>query len=159
MEGRREGLGRRSWGRGGGTAIADDRELTGVVQTSAMVHGFQNREHRGDAGKKANSPRNKIRPRGGPRGVLTMAAGGELTGAMQSSATKLHSPIRGYGEDAEGMANSTMSHVRPGKARGAPAESPSLVLVINDTKLLMPCVKCFELGISNTCDEDVRGKE
>jgi hypothetical protein len=39
------------------------------------------------------------------------------------------------------------------------AESPSLVLVINDTKLLMPCVKCFELGISNTCDEGVRGKE
>jgi hypothetical protein len=38
-------------------------------------------------------------------------------------------------------------------------ESPSLVLVINDTKLLMPCVKCFELGISNTCDEGVRGKE
>jgi hypothetical protein len=23
----------------------------------------------------------------------------------------------------------------------------------------MPCVKCFELGISNTCDEGVRGKE
>jgi hypothetical protein len=39
------------------------------------------------------------------------------------------------------------------------AESPSLVLVINDTKLLMPCVKCFELGISNACDESVRGKE
>jgi hypothetical protein len=38
-------------------------------------------------------------------------------------------------------------------------ESPSLVLVINDTKLLMPCVKCFELGIRNTCDEGVRGKE
>jgi hypothetical protein len=34
-------------------------------------------------------------------------------------------------------------------------ESPSLVLAINDTKLLMPCVKCFELGISNTCDEGV----
>jgi hypothetical protein len=38
-------------------------------------------------------------------------------------------------------------------------ESPSLVLVINDTKLLMPCVKCFELGISNTCDEGVCGKK
>jgi hypothetical protein len=38
-------------------------------------------------------------------------------------------------------------------------ESLSLVLVINDTKLLMPCVKCFELGISNTCDEGVCGKE
>jgi hypothetical protein len=37
-------------------------------------------------------------------------------------------------------------------------ESPSLVLVINDTKLLMPCVKCFELDISNTCDEGVCGK-
>jgi hypothetical protein len=36
---------------------------------------------------------------------------------------------------------------------------PSLVLVINDTKLLMPCVKCFELGISNTCDEGACGKE
>jgi hypothetical protein len=39
------------------------------------------------------------------------------------------------------------------------AESPSLVLVINDTKLLIPCVKCFEVGISNTCDEGVCGKE
>jgi hypothetical protein len=39
------------------------------------------------------------------------------------------------------------------------AESPSLVLVINDTKLLMSCVKWFELSISNTCDEGVRGKE
>jgi hypothetical protein len=45
-------------------------------------------------------------------------------------------------------------------AAAAPApESPSLVLVINDTKLLMPCVKCFELGISNTGDEGVCGKE
>jgi hypothetical protein len=41
----------------------------------------------------------------------------------------------------------------------SPGESPSLVLVINDTKLLMPYVKCFELGISNTCDEGVCGKE
>jgi hypothetical protein len=40
-----------------------------------------------------------------------------------------------------------------------PVESPSLVLVINDTKLLMSCVKCFELGISNIWDEGVRGKE
>jgi hypothetical protein len=39
------------------------------------------------------------------------------------------------------------------------SESPSLVLVINDTKLLISCVKCFELGISNTCDEGVCGKE
>jgi hypothetical protein len=38
-------------------------------------------------------------------------------------------------------------------------ESLSLILVINDTKLLMSCVKCFELCISNTCDEGVRGKE
>jgi hypothetical protein len=38
-------------------------------------------------------------------------------------------------------------------------EIPSLVLVINDTKLLIPCVKCFELGISNTCDEGICGKE
>jgi hypothetical protein len=38
-------------------------------------------------------------------------------------------------------------------------ESPSLVLVINDTKLLMPCVKYFKLGLSNTCDEGVCGKE
>jgi hypothetical protein len=38
-------------------------------------------------------------------------------------------------------------------------ESPSLVLVINDTKLLMSCVKWFKLGISNTCDEGVCGKE
>jgi hypothetical protein len=43
-------------------------------------------------------------------------------------------------------------------SRGA-GESPSLVLVINDTKLLMPCVKYFELDISNTCDEGVCGKE
>jgi hypothetical protein len=38
-------------------------------------------------------------------------------------------------------------------------ESPSLVLVINDTKLLMPCVKWFKLGISNTCDEGACGTE
>jgi hypothetical protein len=38
-------------------------------------------------------------------------------------------------------------------------ESPSLVLVINDTKLLISCVKCFESGISNTRDEGVCGKE
>jgi hypothetical protein len=38
-------------------------------------------------------------------------------------------------------------------------ESSSFLLVINDTKLLMPCVKYFELGISNTCDEGVCGKE
>jgi hypothetical protein len=38
-------------------------------------------------------------------------------------------------------------------------ESPSMVLVINDTKLLMPYVKCFELGISNTCDEGICRKE
>jgi hypothetical protein len=42
---------------------------------------------------------------------------------------------------------------------GFTVESLSLVLVINDTKLLMPCVKCFELGISNTCDEGVCGKK
>jgi hypothetical protein len=44
----------------------------------------------------------------------------------------------------------------PGKPIG---ESPNLVLVINDTKLLVSCVKCFELGISNTYDEGVCGKE
>jgi hypothetical protein len=38
-------------------------------------------------------------------------------------------------------------------------ESPSLVLVINDTKLLMPRVKWFKLGISNTCDEGACGME
>jgi hypothetical protein len=37
-------------------------------------------------------------------------------------------------------------------------ESPSLVLVINDTKLLMLYVKWFELDISNTCDEGVCGE-
>jgi hypothetical protein len=36
-------------------------------------------------------------------------------------------------------------------------ESPSLVLVINDTKLLMPYIKWFELGISNTHDEGACG--
>jgi hypothetical protein len=36
-------------------------------------------------------------------------------------------------------------------------ESPSLVLVINDTKLLMTYVKLFELGISNTRDEGACG--
>jgi hypothetical protein len=45
------------------------------------------------------------------------------------------------------------------QGRGAPGESPSLVLVINDTKLLMSCVKYFELGVSNTCDEGVCDKE
>jgi hypothetical protein len=46
-----------------------------------------------------------------------------------------------------------------GTGGGWLGESPSLVLVINDTKLLMPSAKCFELGISNTCDEGVCGKE
>jgi hypothetical protein len=90
-------------------------KLAGVAQTGAMVHGFQNREHRGDAGRKANSPRNKIQPRDGPRGVPAMDDGGELTGAMKLSATEPHSPNRDYGEDAEGMKNTAMSHVRPGK--------------------------------------------
>jgi hypothetical protein len=40
-----------------------------------------------------------------------------------------------------------------------PAKSPSLILVINDTKLLMSCVKWFKLGISNTCDEGACGME
>jgi hypothetical protein len=38
-------------------------------------------------------------------------------------------------------------------------ESPSLVLVINDTKLLMPYIKWFKLGISNTCNEGACGME
>jgi hypothetical protein len=45
-----------------------------------------------------------------------MTDGEELVGVMQSSATELHSPIRGYGEDKEGMANSTMPLARPKKA-------------------------------------------
>jgi hypothetical protein len=46
-----------------------------------------------------------------------------------------------------------------GREREREGESPSLVLVINDTKLLMPCVKWFKLGISNTCDEGACGME
>jgi hypothetical protein len=57
------------------------------------------------------------------------------------------------------LATSLASPNLPQKLSILLLESPSLVLVINDTKLLMPCVKCFELGISNTCDEGVRGKE
>jgi hypothetical protein len=53
--------------------------------------------------------------------------------------------------------NFICGQVQPCKERVHPLESPSLVLVINDTKLLMPCVKWFELGISNTCDEGVCG--
>jgi hypothetical protein len=53
---------------------------------------------------------------------------------------------------------------RPPYHRRPPAghiwfESPSLILVINDTKLLMPCVKWFRFGISNTCDEGACGME
>jgi hypothetical protein len=70
--------------------MAGDRDLAGVGLTDATVHGFQNREHRGDAGRKANSPRNKIRPRGHPRGVPAMAGGGELTEARN---WVLQSPI------------------------------------------------------------------
>jgi hypothetical protein len=72
-------------------------------------------------GRKANSPRNKIRPQVGLRGVPAMAGGGELTGAMKLGTTEPHSPNRVYGEDAKGMENSAMSQVRSGKARGAPA--------------------------------------
>jgi hypothetical protein len=101
--------------------MAGDRELAGVGLTDAMVHGFQNREPRCDAGRKANSPRNKIRPWGHPRGVPAMADGGEFTGAKKLGATEPHSPNRGYGENAEGMEISATSQVRPGKARGEPA--------------------------------------
>jgi hypothetical protein len=57
--------------------------------------------------------------------------------------------------EAEAMAreDATKAQEEAAKAYEDLAESPSLVLVINDTKLLMPCVKCFELGISNTFDE------
>jgi hypothetical protein len=48
---------------------------------------------------------------------------------------------------------------RGGRGLSAVVENPSLILVINDTKLLMPYVKCFELDISNTYDEGVCGKE
>jgi hypothetical protein len=47
----------------------------------------------------------------------------------------------------------------PVRLAAVAAESPSLVLVSNDTKLLMPCVKWFKLGISNTCDEGACGME
>jgi hypothetical protein len=46
----------------------------------------------------------------------------------------------------------------PSSLVGMP-ESPSLILVINDTKLLMSYIKWFELGIINTCDESVYGNE
>jgi hypothetical protein len=62
--------------------------------------------------------------------------------------------LHGYKYRAQGSACPTSLLRLP-----FPPESPSLVLVINDTKLLMPCVKRFELGISNTCDEGVCGKE
>jgi hypothetical protein len=43
------------------------------------------------------------------------------------------------------------------KGVASQSESPSLVLVINDTKLLMSYVKWFELGISNIRDEGACG--
>jgi hypothetical protein len=48
--------------------------------------------------------------------MRAMTDGEKLAGVMQSSATEFHCPIRGYVEDAEGMANSTTPHVRPWKA-------------------------------------------
>jgi hypothetical protein len=114
-KGREREARRQSWGRTRRRCHCRRWKLAEVTQTGAMIHGFQNREHRGDAGRKANSPRNKIQPRDGPRGVPAMADGGELTGAMKLSAMEPHSPNRDYGEDAEGMENSAMSHVRPGK--------------------------------------------
>jgi hypothetical protein len=58
----------------------------------------------------------------------------------------------------DGPAKGHHSH-RADQAGGncGPTESPSLVLVINDTKLLMPCVKWFKLDISKTCDEGACG--
>jgi hypothetical protein len=50
-----------------------------------------------------------------------------------------------------------LGHVLVAPPKGC--ESPSLVLAINDTKLLMLYVKWFELDISNTCDEGVGGVE
>jgi hypothetical protein len=66
-----------------------------------------------------------------------------------------HTLARGFGPGV-GKALDVMSRERQTRST---TESPSLVLIINDTKLLMTCVKCFELGISNTCDEGVYGKE
>jgi hypothetical protein len=111
----RERSSRRSWGRTRWRRHCRRWKLAGVTQPGAMVHDFQNREHRGDARRTANSPRNKIQPQDGPRGVPAMADGEELTRAMKLSATEPHSPNRDYEEDAEGMENSTMSHVRPRK--------------------------------------------
>jgi hypothetical protein len=92
-----------------------------------------------------------LSPGASSRCTLTPGAPGEeatdlRTGSPERGTTAVTSPLR----------HSRLLDTR--SSRGD-AESPNLVLVINDTKLLMPCVKCFELGISNTCDEGVCGKE
>jgi hypothetical protein len=56
-EGKREGLGRRSWGRCGGAAMPDGGELAGVTQSGTTGHGSTNREHWEREETKANSHR------------------------------------------------------------------------------------------------------
>jgi hypothetical protein len=66
-------------------------KVTGVTGSGPTGHGFDHRHHRDDAREKANSPRNKPRPQGGPRGVLAMAGGGGLAGACENYPRDHHS--------------------------------------------------------------------
>jgi hypothetical protein len=59
MGGEEKGVTARVGGGDGGSAIAGDLKLAGVVQTGATVHGFQNREYQKKAEKKTRPFRGK----------------------------------------------------------------------------------------------------
>jgi hypothetical protein len=83
----------------------------------AYGHQIDHRNHRDDAGKKASSPQNKLRPRSGLRGVRAMAGGGGLAGVTQTGTMGHGSMNREHREREETKANSTRCISRPEKAR------------------------------------------
>jgi hypothetical protein len=84
-EGKREGLGRRSWGRCGGAAIASDRELAGVARPGSTGHGSTNRWYREKAEAKAITIMRLARPRKARCGTRHGRQWRELTEARGDS--------------------------------------------------------------------------
>jgi hypothetical protein len=84
-EGKREGLGRRSWGRCGGTAIAGDQELAGVARPSSTGHGSMNGWYREKAEVKTITIMRLARPRKARCGTRHGWQWRELTGSRGDS--------------------------------------------------------------------------
>jgi hypothetical protein len=82
MEGEERGAAAGVGGGDGGSAIAGNRKLAGVVQTGATVHGFQNWEYRKKAEKKTRPLRGKSRPKNMAGATVSMNGGGKLAGTV-----------------------------------------------------------------------------